>query len=156
MTQLCSPLSLPPWPVLDSDNSLLRYLNDDKILVIQEEPDVSRECKRDTGRRSRKKSHNPSSPSYPISPSLLAPPVRLDSGPPEGLPFSLPESNTVPMYHVSHHSYCFYLSTCIKNDNMAINAVRHSGIVVWQCRFNIFVSQSSDVFVVKAFLRSHY
>ncbi|XP_071190085.1 connector enhancer of kinase suppressor of ras 2-like isoform X1 [Salvelinus alpinus] len=83
----------------DSDNSLLRYLNDDKILVIQEEPDVSRECKRDTGRRTRKKSHNPSSPSYPISPSLLAPPVRLDSGPPEGLPFSLPESNTVPMYH---------------------------------------------------------
>uniref|UniRef100_A0A8C7LFZ0 Si:ch211-26b3.4 n=1 Tax=Oncorhynchus kisutch TaxID=8019 RepID=A0A8C7LFZ0_ONCKI len=85
----------------NSDNSLLRYLNDDKILVIQEEPDVSRECKRDTGRRTRKKSHNPSSPSYPISPSLLAPPVRLDSGPPEGLPFSLPESNTVPMYHVS-------------------------------------------------------
>uniref|UniRef100_A0A8C8D2T4 Connector enhancer of kinase suppressor of ras 2-like n=1 Tax=Oncorhynchus tshawytscha TaxID=74940 RepID=A0A8C8D2T4_ONCTS len=79
----------------NSDNSLLRYLNDDKILVIQEEPDVSRECKRDTGRRTRKKSHNPSSPSYPISPSLLAPPVRLDSGPPEGLPFSLPESNTV-------------------------------------------------------------
>ncbi|KAK6317001.1 hypothetical protein J4Q44_G00124010 [Coregonus suidteri] len=83
----------------DSDNSLLRYLSDDKILVIQEEPDVSRECKRDTGRRSRKKSHNPSSPSYPISPSMLAPPVRLDSGPPEGLSFSLPESNTVPMYH---------------------------------------------------------
>uniref|UniRef100_A0A8C8CZA3 Connector enhancer of kinase suppressor of ras 2-like n=1 Tax=Oncorhynchus tshawytscha TaxID=74940 RepID=A0A8C8CZA3_ONCTS len=81
----------------NSDNSLLRYLNDDKILVIQEEPDVSRECKRDTGRRTRKKSHNPSSPSYPISPSLLAPPVRLDSGPPEGLPFSLPESNTVPI-----------------------------------------------------------
>uniref|UniRef100_A0A4W5LVD2 Si:ch211-26b3.4 n=1 Tax=Hucho hucho TaxID=62062 RepID=A0A4W5LVD2_9TELE len=79
----------------NSDNSLLRYLSDDKILVIQEEPDVSRECKRDTGRRSRKKSHNPSSPSYPISPSMLAPPVRLDSGPPEGLSFSLPESNTV-------------------------------------------------------------
>uniref|UniRef100_A0A8C8EQD6 Uncharacterized protein n=1 Tax=Oncorhynchus tshawytscha TaxID=74940 RepID=A0A8C8EQD6_ONCTS len=92
----------------NSDNSLLRYLNDDKILVIQEEPDVSRECKRDTGRRTRKKSHNPSSPSYPISPSLLAPPVRLDSGPPEGLPFSLPESNTVPMYHVSLHSYYLY------------------------------------------------
>uniref|UniRef100_A0A6Q2ZJZ8 Uncharacterized protein n=1 Tax=Esox lucius TaxID=8010 RepID=A0A6Q2ZJZ8_ESOLU len=76
-------------PTHDSDNSLLRYLSDDKILVIQEEPDVSRECKRDTGRRSRKKSHNPSSPSYPISPSMLAPPVRLDSGPSEGLPFSL-------------------------------------------------------------------
>uniref|UniRef100_A0A8C8ICJ5 Connector enhancer of kinase suppressor of ras 2-like n=1 Tax=Oncorhynchus tshawytscha TaxID=74940 RepID=A0A8C8ICJ5_ONCTS len=81
----------------NSDNSLLRYLSDDKILVIQEEPDVSRECKRDTGRRSRKKSHNPSSPSYPISPSMLAPPIRLDSGPPEGLSFSLPESNTVPI-----------------------------------------------------------
>ncbi|XP_036379619.1 connector enhancer of kinase suppressor of ras 2 isoform X1 [Megalops cyprinoides] len=82
----------------DSDNSLLRYLSDDKILVIQEEPEV-RECKRDTSRRSRKKGKNPSSPSYPISPSLLAPPVRLDSGPPEGLPFPLPESNTVPLYH---------------------------------------------------------
>ncbi|KAJ8266453.1 hypothetical protein GJAV_G00130600 [Gymnothorax javanicus] len=83
----------------DSDNSLLRYLSDDKILVIQEEPEVSRESKRDTSRRSRKKSKNPSSPSYPISPSLLSPPVRLDSGPPEGLPFPLPESNTVPLYH---------------------------------------------------------
>ncbi|KAI1902718.1 hypothetical protein AGOR_G00018900 [Albula goreensis] len=83
----------------DSDNSLLRYLSDDKILVIQEEPEASRESKRDTSRRSRKKGKSPSSPSYPISPSLLAPPVRLDSGPPEGLPFPLPESNTVPLYH---------------------------------------------------------
>ncbi|KAI1898911.1 hypothetical protein AGOR_G00077270 [Albula goreensis] len=83
----------------DSDNSLLRYLSDDKILVIQEEPEVPRECKRDTGRRSRKKGKSPSSPSYPISPSLLASTVRLDSGPPEGLPFPLPESNTVPLYH---------------------------------------------------------
>ncbi|KAJ8276524.1 hypothetical protein COCON_G00082760 [Conger conger] len=86
-------------PRLDSDNSLLRYLSDDKILVIQEEPESSRESKRDTSRRSRKKGKNPSSPSYPISPSLLSPPVRLDSGPPEGLPFPLPESNTVPLYH---------------------------------------------------------
>ncbi|XP_064205630.1 connector enhancer of kinase suppressor of ras 2-like [Anguilla rostrata] len=83
----------------DSDNSLLHYLSDDKILVIQEEPEASRESKRDTSRRSRKKGKNPSSPSYPISPSLLSPPVGLDSGPPEGLPFPLPESNTVPLYH---------------------------------------------------------
>uniref|UniRef100_W5ND22 Si:ch211-26b3.4 n=1 Tax=Lepisosteus oculatus TaxID=7918 RepID=W5ND22_LEPOC len=84
----------------DSENSLLRYLSDDKILVIQEEPETQRECKRDTGRRSRKKGKNPSSPSYPISPnSLLAPTVRMDSGPPESLPFPLPESNTVPLYH---------------------------------------------------------
>ncbi|XP_035267053.1 connector enhancer of kinase suppressor of ras 2-like isoform X3 [Anguilla rostrata] len=84
----------------DSDSSLLRYLSDDKILVIQEEPEAPRECKRDTGRRSRKKGKSPSSPSFPISPnSLLASTVRLDSGPPEGLPFPLPESNTVPLYH---------------------------------------------------------
>ncbi|XP_061104365.1 connector enhancer of kinase suppressor of ras 2-like [Conger conger] len=88
----------------DSDNSLLRYLSDDKILVIQEEPESSRESKRDTSRRSRKKGKNPSSPSYPISPSLLSPPVRLDSGPPEGLPFPLPESNTVPLYHSFHYA----------------------------------------------------
>ncbi|KAG9341672.1 hypothetical protein JZ751_018736 [Albula glossodonta] len=88
----------------DSDNSLLRYLSDDKILVIQEEPEVPRECKRDTGRRSRKKGKSPSSPSYPISPSLLASTVRLDSGPPEGLPFPLPESNTVPLYHSFHYA----------------------------------------------------
>uniref|UniRef100_A0A674A7K9 Si:ch211-26b3.4 n=1 Tax=Salmo trutta TaxID=8032 RepID=A0A674A7K9_SALTR len=86
----------------NSDNSLLRYLNDDKILVIQEEPDVSRECKRDTGRRTRKKSHNPSSPSYPISPSLLAPPVRLDSGPPEGLPFSLASRRRISCKDLGH------------------------------------------------------
>ncbi|XP_035267056.1 connector enhancer of kinase suppressor of ras 2-like isoform X4 [Anguilla anguilla] len=87
-------------PTHDSDSSLLRYLSDDKILVIQEEPEAPRECKRDTGRRSRKKGKSPSSPSFPISPnSLLASTVRLDSGPPEGLPFPLPESNTVPLYH---------------------------------------------------------
>uniref|UniRef100_A0A4W3H4N4 Si:ch211-26b3.4 n=1 Tax=Callorhinchus milii TaxID=7868 RepID=A0A4W3H4N4_CALMI len=51
------------------DNSLLRYLSDDKILIIQEEPVTQRDSKRDTGRRSRKKSKNPGSPSYPISPS---------------------------------------------------------------------------------------
>ncbi|KAL4648809.1 connector enhancer of kinase suppressor of ras 2-like [Arapaima gigas] len=83
----------------DSETSLLHYLSDDKILVIQEESEAQRDCKRDTARRSRKKGKNPSSPSYPISPTLLASTVRLDSGPPEGLPFPLPESNTVPFYH---------------------------------------------------------
>uniref|UniRef100_A0A8C2CIS5 Si:ch211-26b3.4 n=1 Tax=Cyprinus carpio TaxID=7962 RepID=A0A8C2CIS5_CYPCA len=66
----------------DSDSSLLRFLSDDRILLIQEEAEFSQ---RDTSRRSRKKSRNPSSPSFPISPSMLAPPVRLDTGPPEGL-----------------------------------------------------------------------
>ncbi|KAL0194314.1 hypothetical protein M9458_012610, partial [Cirrhinus mrigala] len=69
---------------------------DDRILLIQEEADFSQ---RDTSRRSRKKSRNPSSPSFPISPSMLAPPVRLDTGPPEGLPFPVPDSNTMPHYH---------------------------------------------------------
>uniref|UniRef100_A0AAR2KIV7 Connector enhancer of kinase suppressor of ras 2-like n=1 Tax=Pygocentrus nattereri TaxID=42514 RepID=A0AAR2KIV7_PYGNA len=84
------PVSMPPeynWMAeskepnmykRDSDTSLLRYMSDDKILVIQEEPDGPRECKRDTTRRSRKKGKNPSSPSFPISPSLLASTVRLD------------------------------------------------------------------------------
>ncbi|XP_028839656.1 connector enhancer of kinase suppressor of ras 2 isoform X2 [Denticeps clupeoides] len=81
----------------DSDSSLLRFMSDDRILVIQEEGEFSRDCH--TGRRSRRKSRNPSSPSYPISPSMLAPPVRLDSGPPEGLPFPVPDSNTMPHYH---------------------------------------------------------
>ncbi|XP_048885620.1 connector enhancer of kinase suppressor of ras 2 isoform X1 [Brienomyrus brachyistius] len=83
----------------DSESSLLHYLSDDKILVIQEDPDIPRDCKRDTGRRARKKGKSPSSPNYPISPTLLASTVRLDSGPPEGLPFPLPENNTVPFYH---------------------------------------------------------
>ncbi|XP_037396605.1 connector enhancer of kinase suppressor of ras 2-like isoform X2 [Pygocentrus nattereri] len=87
-------------PTHDSDTSLLRYMSDDKILVIQEEPDGPRECKRDTTRRSRKKGKNPSSPSFPISPSLLASTVRLDGvAPPDSLPFPLPENNTVPLYH---------------------------------------------------------
>ncbi|MGH0181992.1 UNVERIFIED_CONTAM: hypothetical protein FKN15_008545 [Acipenser sinensis] len=86
-------------PTHDSENSLLRYLSDDKILVIQEEPETQRECKRDTGRRSRKKGKNSSSPSYPISPSLLTSTVRLDSSQSELLSFPLPESNTVPLYH---------------------------------------------------------
>ncbi|XP_056116022.1 connector enhancer of kinase suppressor of ras 2 [Rhinichthys klamathensis goyatoka] len=80
----------------DSDSSLLRFLSDDRIVLIQEEAEFSQ---RDTSRRSRKKSRNPSSPSFPISPSMLAPPVRLDTGPPEGLPFPVPDSNTMPHYH---------------------------------------------------------
>uniref|UniRef100_A0A8C1GUA5 Uncharacterized protein n=1 Tax=Cyprinus carpio TaxID=7962 RepID=A0A8C1GUA5_CYPCA len=81
----------------DSDSSLLRFLGDDRILLIQEDAEFSQ---RDTSRRSRKKSRNPSSPSFPISPSMLAPPVRLDTGPPEGLPFPVHDSNTMPHYHV--------------------------------------------------------
>nr|XP_019956092.1 PREDICTED: connector enhancer of kinase suppressor of ras 2-like [Paralichthys olivaceus] len=70
----------------DSDNSLLRYLSDDKILVIEEEPESqSRESRRDSTRRSRRKSRNPSSPSFPISPSMLSSTLRLDQ-PPEALP----------------------------------------------------------------------
>ncbi|TSR75243.1 Connector enhancer of kinase suppressor of ras 2 [Bagarius yarrelli] len=80
----------------DSDSSLMRFLSDDRMLVLQEEAEFSQ---RDTSRRTRKKSRNPSSPSFPISPSMLAPPVRLDSGPPDGLPFSLPDTSTMPHYH---------------------------------------------------------
>uniref|UniRef100_A0A8C2H2M8 Si:ch211-26b3.4 n=1 Tax=Cyprinus carpio TaxID=7962 RepID=A0A8C2H2M8_CYPCA len=45
----------------DSDSSLLRFLSDDRILLIQEEAEFSQ---RDTSRRSRKKSRNPSSPTH--------------------------------------------------------------------------------------------
>nr|XP_057918866.1 connector enhancer of kinase suppressor of ras 2 isoform X2 [Doryrhamphus excisus] len=70
----------------DSDNSLLRYLSDDKILVIEEEPEgPGRESRRDSTRRSRRKSRNPSSPSFPISPSMLSSTLRLDQ-PPDALP----------------------------------------------------------------------
>nr|XP_020451161.1 connector enhancer of kinase suppressor of ras 2-like isoform X2 [Monopterus albus] len=73
-------------PTHDSDNSLLRYLSDDKILVIEEEPEgPGRESRRDSTRRSRRKSRNPSSPSFPISPSMLSSTLRLDQ-PPEALP----------------------------------------------------------------------
>ncbi|NXA19719.1 CNKR2 kinase, partial [Ibidorhyncha struthersii] len=63
-------------------NSLLRYLSDDKILVIQEEPLTQKDNKRDTGRRSRKKGKNTSSPNYPISPPVLTSTinVRLEPG----------------------------------------------------------------------------
>ncbi|KFQ29641.1 Connector enhancer of kinase suppressor of ras 2, partial [Mesitornis unicolor] len=86
----------------DSENSLLRYLSDDKILVIQEEPLTQKDNKRDTGRRSRKKGKNTSSPNYPISPSVLTSTinVRLEPGQQDVLNFSLAENNTVPLYHV--------------------------------------------------------
>ncbi|KAJ6663247.1 hypothetical protein lerEdw1_010383, partial [Lerista edwardsae] len=87
----------------DSENSLLRYLSDDKILVIQEEPLTQKDNKRDTGRRSRKKGKNSGSPNYPISPSMLTSSVsvQLEPGQQDVLNFSLAESNTVPLYHVS-------------------------------------------------------
>ncbi|NXS19476.1 CNKR2 kinase, partial [Mystacornis crossleyi] len=68
-------------------NSLLRYLSDDKILVIQEEPLTQKDNKRDTGRRSRKKGKPPGNPSYPISPAVLASTmnVRLEPGQQDGL-----------------------------------------------------------------------
>lgn len=90
-------------PTTDSENSLLRYLSDDKILVIQEEPLAQKDSKRDTGRRSRKKGKPPGNPGYPISPSVLASTmsVRLEPGQQDVLSFSLAENNTVPLYHVS-------------------------------------------------------
>ncbi|NWX22227.1 CNKR2 kinase, partial [Aegotheles bennettii] len=80
-----------------SANSLLRYLSDDKILVIQEEPLTQKDNKRDTGRRSRKKGKNTSSPNYPISPSVLTSTinVRLEPGQQDVLNFSLAENNTM-------------------------------------------------------------
>ncbi|XP_053896150.1 connector enhancer of kinase suppressor of ras 2-like [Malaclemys terrapin pileata] len=88
------------------ENSLLRYLSDDKILVIQEEPLTQKDNKRDTGRRSRKKGKNTSSPNYPISPSVLTSTVsvRLEPGQQDVLNFSLAESNTVPLYHSFHYA----------------------------------------------------
>ncbi|XP_053570932.1 connector enhancer of kinase suppressor of ras 2-like [Bombina bombina] len=88
----------------DSENSLLRYLSDDKILVIQEEPVTQKDNKRDTGRRSRKKGKNPGSPSYPISPSMITSTGRLDPIQQDALNFTLAESNTVPLYHTFHYA----------------------------------------------------
>nr|XP_041572065.1 connector enhancer of kinase suppressor of ras 2 isoform X3 [Taeniopygia guttata] len=85
----------------DSENSLLRYLSDDKILVIQEEPLAQKDSKRDTGRRSRKKGKGPGNAGYPISPSVLTSTgsARLEPGQQDVLSFSLAENNTVPLYH---------------------------------------------------------
>lgn len=77
-----------------------------------------KENKRDTGRRSRKKGKNSGSPNYPISPSMLTSSVsvRLEPGQQEVLNFSLAESNTVPLYHVSplgslDSFFCFELQS---------------------------------------------
>ncbi|XP_064318931.1 connector enhancer of kinase suppressor of ras 2 isoform X3 [Phalacrocorax carbo] len=87
------------------ENSLLRYLSDDKILVIQEEPLTQKDNKRDTGRRSRKKGKN-TSPNYPISPSVLTSTinVRIEPGQQDVLNFSQAENNTVPLYHSFHYA----------------------------------------------------
>ncbi|MEQ2171023.1 hypothetical protein GOODEAATRI_006373, partial [Goodea atripinnis] len=85
-------------PTHDSDNSLLRYLSDDKILVIEEEPEgPGRESRRDSTRRSRRKSRNPSSPSFPISPSMLSSTLRLDQ-PPEPLPVRTKTCKTLNLF----------------------------------------------------------
>lgn len=87
---LVPPSECFPPPASDSDNSLLRYLSDDKILVIEEEPEgLGRESRRDSTRRSRRKSRNPSSPSFPLSPSMLSSTLRLDQ-PPDALPVRTP------------------------------------------------------------------
>ncbi|NXN20144.1 CNKR2 kinase, partial [Indicator maculatus] len=80
-----------------SANSLLRYLSDDKILVIQEEPLAQKDNKRDTGHRSRKKGKPTTSSNYPISSSVLTSTinVRLEPGQQDVLNFSLAENNTM-------------------------------------------------------------
>lgn len=119
------PLTAPP-PLIpaDSDNSLLRYLSDDKILVIEEEPEgPGRESRRDSTRRSRRKSRNPSSPSFPISPSMLSSTLRLDQ-PPDALPvctqsfkltFLQYVCKWIILFHISFHLlsnvYTVYSST---------------------------------------------
>ncbi|XP_071425555.1 connector enhancer of kinase suppressor of ras 2-like [Pithys albifrons albifrons] len=88
------------------ENSLLRYLSDDKILVIQEEPLAQKDNKRDTGRRSRKKGKGPGSASYPLSPSVLTGTrnMRLEPAQQDVLSFNLAENNTVPLYHSFHYT----------------------------------------------------
>uniref|UniRef100_A0A6Q2WXJ7 Uncharacterized protein n=1 Tax=Esox lucius TaxID=8010 RepID=A0A6Q2WXJ7_ESOLU len=109
------PVSMPPeynWiepmePVMakrgsrDSDNSLLRYLTDDKILVIQEEPEgPGRERVRDdTSRHSRRQSRNSSSPSFPLSPSFLSSTLRLDQ-----MPDTLPPFTSLSLLQSFHYT----------------------------------------------------
>uniref|UniRef100_A0AAR2M4L2 Uncharacterized protein n=1 Tax=Pygocentrus nattereri TaxID=42514 RepID=A0AAR2M4L2_PYGNA len=112
-------LSLSVSLILSHSFPLSPSISDDRILVLQEEAEFS---PRDTGWRTRKKSRNPSSPSFPISPSMLAPPVRLDSGPPDGLPFPVSDSNTMPHYHVSQRMRAeapdvFIISTFIASNS---------------------------------------
>ncbi|XP_062907062.1 connector enhancer of kinase suppressor of ras 2 isoform X2 [Mobula hypostoma] len=82
------------------ESSLMRYMSDDKIPIIQEEYLV----KRDTGKRSRKKSDKLGSPNHPISHYALPTPVHLDAVRQESLSTPLPETNTITLYHTFQQS----------------------------------------------------
>ncbi|XP_072440992.1 connector enhancer of kinase suppressor of ras 2 isoform X4 [Chiloscyllium punctatum] len=82
------------------ESSLMRYMSDDKIPIIQEEY----LSKRDTGKRSRKKSDKLSSPNHPISHYALPTPVHLDTVRQESLSTPLPENNTITLYHTFQQS----------------------------------------------------
>nr|XP_023689768.1 connector enhancer of kinase suppressor of ras 2-like [Paramormyrops kingsleyae] len=55
----------------DPNNSLPHYWSDSKILMIQDDLDMGRDCRWDTGQHSRRKSKSTSSSRYHISPPLL-------------------------------------------------------------------------------------
>ncbi|KAF7707187.1 connector enhancer of kinase suppressor of ras 2-like isoform X2 [Silurus meridionalis] len=81
----------------NSDTSLLRYMRDDKVLFHQKEPQMPLENKLNTSHHTSKKSKNPNSTNFHISPSLLSSSsssLRLDAS-----PNSLPEHNTAQLYH---------------------------------------------------------
>uniref|UniRef100_A0A4W3IJP0 Connector enhancer of kinase suppressor of Ras 2 n=1 Tax=Callorhinchus milii TaxID=7868 RepID=A0A4W3IJP0_CALMI len=82
------------------ESSLLRYMSDDKIPIIQEEY----LGKKDTGKRSRKKSDKLSSPSHPISHYALSTPITLEAARQESLSAPLPETNTITLYHTFQQS----------------------------------------------------
>ncbi|XP_078265066.1 connector enhancer of kinase suppressor of ras 2 isoform X4 [Rhinoraja longicauda] len=82
------------------ESSLMRYMSDDKIPIIQEEYIV----KRDTGKRSRKKSDKLGSPNHPTSHYGLPTPVHLDAVRQDSLSTPLPESNTITLYHTFQQS----------------------------------------------------
>ncbi|XP_032889205.1 connector enhancer of kinase suppressor of ras 2 isoform X5 [Amblyraja radiata] len=81
-------------------SSLMRYMSDDKIPIIQEEYIV----KRDTGKRSRKKSDKLGSPNHPISQFGLPTPVHLEVIRQDSLSTPLPETNTITLYHTFQQS----------------------------------------------------
>ncbi|XP_055500393.1 connector enhancer of kinase suppressor of ras 2 isoform X8 [Leucoraja erinacea] len=81
-------------------SSLMRYMSDDKIPIIQEEYIV----KRDTGKRSRKKSDKLGSPNHPISQYGLPTPVHLEVIRQDSLSTPLPETNTITLYHTFQQS----------------------------------------------------
>uniref|UniRef100_A0A4W3IJN0 Connector enhancer of kinase suppressor of Ras 2 n=1 Tax=Callorhinchus milii TaxID=7868 RepID=A0A4W3IJN0_CALMI len=85
---------------LTCESSLLRYMSDDKIPIIQEEY----LGKKDTGKRSRKKSDKLSSPSHPISHYALSTPITLEAARQESLSAPLPETNTITLYHTFQQS----------------------------------------------------